>query len=104
MEAVFGSVAAQCVLLYLHNYSEGYARGIAGTFDMSASQVFKQLRKFEAGGLLTSRNVGKTRVYGWNEQNPLIGDLRSLLQALLESLPEAETNRYYRKKRGRVVC
>ncbi len=98
MEAVFGSVAAQCVLLYLHNYSEGYARGIAGTFDMSASQVFKQLRKFEDGGVIVSRTVGKTRVYSWNEQNLLVVDLRLLLQSLLESLPEAEVNRYYRKK------
>ena len=96
MESVFGSVAAQCVLLYLQNYSEGYARGIAGTFGMSASQVFKQLRKFEAGGVLISRSIGKTRVYSWNGRNPLIEDLRSLLQSLLESLPEAELNRYYR--------
>ncbi|MCZ6641717.1 MAG: ArsR family transcriptional regulator [Gammaproteobacteria bacterium] len=96
MEAVFGSVAAQCVLLYLQNYSEGYARGIADKFDMGASQVFKQLRKFEDGGLLMSRAIGKTRVYYWNEQNHLVTDLRSLLQSLLESLPEAEVNRYYR--------
>ncbi len=96
MEAVFGSVAAQCVLLYLQNYSEGYARGIAETFDMSASQVFKQLRKFEAGELLVSRPIGKTRMYSWNEQNLLVTDLRLLLQALLQSLPEAEVNRYYR--------
>ncbi len=96
MEAVFGSVAAQCVLLYLQNYSEGYARGIAEKFDMAASQVFKQLHKFEDGGLLVSRAIGKTRVYYWNEQNHLVADLRLLLQSLLESLPEAEMTRYYR--------
>ena len=97
MESVFGSVAAQCVLLYLQNYSEGYARGIAATLDMSASQVFKQLRKFEKGGLLVSRAIGKTRVYSWNEQNLLVADLRLLLKSLLAALPESEVDRYYRQ-------
>ena len=62
--------------------------GIARTFGLSASQVSKQLTKFESAGVLVSRSIGKTRVYYWNERNPLVGDVRRVLQNALERLPE----------------
>ena len=99
LEAVLGSVAAERTLLYLQNYGEGYALAIAETFGMSASQVGKQLTKLENGGFLVSRPVGRARVYTWNERNPLVKDLRRLLQATLEVLPENQTRMYYRQRR-----
>ena len=62
LEAVVGSLAAERTLLYLQTYGEGYALAIAETFGMSASQVGKQLTKFENGGLLVSRPIGRARV------------------------------------------
>lgn len=99
LEAVLGSVAAERTLLYLQNYGEGYALAIAETFGMSASQIGKQLSKFENGGFLVSRPVGKARVYTWNERNPLVEELRKLLQTTLEVLPDSQTQRYYRQRR-----
>lgn len=99
LEAVFGSVAAERTLLYLQNYGDGYARAIADTFGMSPSQVVNQLDKLENGGILISRPVGRTRVYYWNERNPLVADLRRFLQSILESLPRAEVEKYYRERR-----
>ncbi|MEJ2085623.1 MAG: ArsR family transcriptional regulator [Acidobacteriota bacterium] len=99
LEAVFGSVAAERTLLYLQNYGEGYSLAIAETFGMSASQVGKQLMKLENGGFLVSRPVGRARVYTWNVRNPLVKELRRLLQATLEVLPENQTRKYYRQRR-----
>ena len=55
LEAIVGSVAAEKVLLYLQNYEQAYGREIAATFDISNSQVQKQLLKLESGGLLVSQ-------------------------------------------------
>jgi predicted transcriptional regulator len=99
LKALFGSTAAERTLLYLQNYGEGYAVGIARTFGLAPSQVLKQLTKFENAGLLVSRTIGRARVYYWNERNPLVKELRVLLQATLELLPDKELQQYYRERR-----
>lgn len=99
LEAVFGSVAAERTLLYLQNYGDGYAQGIADTFGMSQTQIGKQLEKLEKGGILISRPIGRLRVYYWNKRNPQVAKLRELLQSVLESIPEVETQKYYRERR-----
>lgn len=86
-EAIFGSPTAERVLLFLHRYDEAYGRQIAVAFDIPVSEVQKQLRKFENGGVLVSRMLGRTRVYCWNPRSVLIAPLRQLLQAILENLP-----------------
>ena len=89
LEAIVGSVTAEKVLLYLQNYEQWYGREIAATFDISNSQVQKQLLKLESGGLLVSQLVGRTRLYQWNPRNPLVPPIRSLLSAAIDSLPRS---------------
>jgi biotin operon repressor len=98
LEAIVGSVAAEKVLLYLQNYGQAYGREIAATFDISNSQVQKQLLKLESGGLLVSQLVGRTRLYQWNPRNPLVPSFRALLEVALDSLPVAEQQRFFRKR------
>ncbi len=99
LTTLFGSQGAARCLLYLQNYGEGHARGIARTFDTSVSPVQSQLEKFEVGGVLVSRMVGNSRIYYWNDRNPLIVAIRDLLQKVLESLPDDELDKYYRERR-----
>ena len=98
LEAIVGSVAAEKVLLYLQNYGQAYGREIAATFDISNSQVQKQLLKLESGGLLVSQLVGRTRLYQWNPRNPLVPPFRALLEVALDSLANAEQQRFFRKR------
>jgi len=98
LEAVLGSTAAERVLFFLQNYEQGYGREIAATFDLAQSQVRKQLEKFESGGILVSRLVGRTRLYQWNPRNPLVKPLRALLSAAIDSLPPADRERYFRRR------
>ena len=99
LEAILGGVAAERVLLYLQSYEEAYGREIATVFEIPISEIQKQLRKLEVGGILVSRLAGRSRLYTWNPRNPLVTALRNLLQEALESLPKSEQSKYFRGRR-----
>ena len=99
LEAAFGSATAERVLLYLHRYDEAYGRQVAQALGTAPSEVQKQLQKFEAGGILVSRLVGRTRVYGWNPRSVFVAPLRELLQAILEHLPAEQRGPFARGRR-----
>lgn len=94
---LFGSKAAYQVLMFLENYGQGYASEIARTFDMSLSQVQNQLRKFEEIGLLVSRREGSARVFHFN-RHPVADELRTFLRSMLDRLPEATVETFYRRR------
>ncbi len=94
LEAAFGSLAAERVLLFLHRYEQAYGRQIADAFDMPVSEIQKQLRKLELGGLLVSQMIGRTRVYRWNPRSVFVAPLRGLLQAVMEHLPPEQRSPY----------
>ena len=98
LAGLFGSESAYRVLLYLENYDQGYASQIARTFDISLNQVQNQLRKFEEVGLLVSRLEGTSRMY-YFKRNPVTDALRMFLHSMLEVLPGATIDRYYRERR-----
>jgi len=100
LEGIFGNRTAERVLLYLEQYGEGYARGIAATFeDVSVSMALAQLKRFEAARLLVSRRQGRTLVFSWNPRSLFVDDVRALLRKALEALPEGERKRYFRDRR-----
>ena len=96
------------MLLFIENYGDGYASGIAKIFDMPLSEVQKQLRKFEEVGILVSREVGNSRIYTWNPRDPALKGLQELLRQTLEDgIPEATLQQYFRqrqrpRRRGKV--
>jgi predicted ArsR family transcriptional regulator len=98
VDAVFGGKTAGQVLLYLENYGEAHGRQIAKTFGIPASMVQRQLRRFEAGGLIVGRVVGRTRLFTWNPRSQTAKNLRLFLRAELESLPEDVLDRYFRER------
>ena len=93
LEALLGSVNREKVLLYIYNLNEGYAREIAGFFKTDISQIQKQLERLEGGGLLVSRNVGRTRLYGLNPRYPFLSELEALLDKTLSFYPPEEKER-----------
>lgn len=100
LEGLLGNATAEKVLLYLEQYEEGYARGIADTFgDVALSQVQRQLTRFEAGGMLISRLQGRTRVFTWSPRYAFRDEVRAVLRKALDRLPEDERRRYFRQRR-----
>lgn len=83
LEAVLGSISCERVLIFLTARDEGYAREIATFYTTSLAPVQKQLDKLEAGGVLASRTVGRTRLYVFNPRYPFLPELKAFLSRAL---------------------
>ena len=90
LEVLLGSTNRERVLLYLLFRKEGYAREISRYYDTDLSQIQKQLERLEIGGILYSRSVGKTVMYGLNPAYPFKAELEALLHKVYDFLPKEE--------------
>lgn len=90
IEVLLGSKNAERVLLFLFAREEGYAREIARHFNTDAKSIQLQMDKFEKGGVLVSRDVGKTRPYVFNPRYPFLNELKSLLEKAFSFYPVLE--------------
>jgi hypothetical protein len=75
-------------MMFLFARQEGYAREIARFFTTDLDPIQKQLAKLEAGGVLVSRVVGRTRLFSFNPRYPMIDELRALLEKTLQFYPD----------------
>jgi len=108
LEAIFGSADRERILRFLFMRQEGYAREIARFYDSDLSQIQKQLTRMELGGVLFSRSVGRTVLYGLNPRYPFKKELESLIKKSVDFLPDAERvalvmNRKRPRRRGKPL-
>lgn len=102
LEAVLGSISCERVLIFLAARDEGYAREIATFYTTSLAPVQKQLDKLEAGGVLASRTVGRTRLYVFNPRYPFLTELKAfLIKALSFYDPELQSRLLLDQRRPR---
>ena len=80
---LLGSKNAERGLLYLFTREEGYAREIATFYNTDLKPIQMQLDKFEKGGVLVSRSIGRTRPYEFNPRYPFLNELKTLLEKAL---------------------
>jgi predicted transcriptional regulator len=99
IETLLGNRTAENVLLYIVNYGEGHTSGISQTFNLSKSQVHKQLTKLENAGILVARNVGNLRMFQINPRCLYKNELETLLEKILSLLPDNEIEKYFRQRR-----
>jgi len=90
IETLLGSKTAERVLIYIFTREEGYAREIASYYESGLTPIQKQLDKLEAGGVLVSRDVGRTRPYIFNPRYPFLNELKALLEKALSFYPAKE--------------
>lgn len=95
MLRIFGNTSTEPVLLYIQNYGEGHARGIAATMDLSLSAVQRQLIRLEESGVLVSQLKAGSRLFTWNPRYPLRAELSALLEKALALMPKEERKRYF---------
>jgi DNA-binding MarR family transcriptional regulator len=93
LEPLLGSINAERVLIYLLAREGGYAREIARFYDADPDSIHKQLAKFEAGGVLTSKAVGRTVLYRFSPRYAFLPELKQLLAKALEAYPAEEIER-----------
>jgi hypothetical protein len=99
LQPILGSTSKESVLLYLAARDEGYAREIARVFAVSLRPIQIQLARLEADGVLFSRLVGRTRLYGLNPRYPFLRELRALLEKALTFYPEPDRQRLLMNRR-----
>ena len=85
--SILGTENLERVLIFLLARNEGYAREIAQFFDTNLYAIQRQLDKLEAGGVLVSRTVGRTRLYQFNPRYPFLNELKPLLEKALSFYP-----------------
>lgn len=93
LEGLFGNKSAVRVMLSIFMHEEMHASGIAQLHNTALDPIKKQLERFEEAGFLTSRNVGRSRLYKFNESNPLIKPLKQMLLIVQNSKEISETTR-----------
>lgn len=102
LEPLLGSVNAERVLIYILAREEGYAREIARFFGADPDSIQKQLVKLEVGGILTSKEMGRTVIYRFNPRYAFLPELKQLLSRALEAYPAEEIERLqYSRRRPR---
>ncbi len=108
IEVILGSKNMERVLIYIYAREEGYAREIARFYETDLLPIQKQLDKLEAGGVLVSREVGKTRPYVFNPRYPFLNELKALLEKAFSFYPSEEQdelmiNRRRPRARGKAL-
>jgi len=102
LEALFGSINRERVLLYILAREEGYAREIARFYKTDLDPIQKQLERLEFGNILYSKPAGKTILYKLNPRFPFLKELRELLSKILDFYPnELKNQLLYIRKRPR---
>jgi predicted transcriptional regulator len=88
LEPLLGSTTRERVLVFLLGRDSGYASEISRFYAVDLTPVQKQLEKLEAGGVLVSQPVGRTRVYSLNPRYAFRAELRALLTKVLSFYPD----------------
>lgn len=99
---LFGSRAAESVLLHLFHYGESYGRAVSADFQISLDSVQRNLEKFEKSGVLICKKQGRTLLYTWNPKSRLAGKLKDLVEIIYESMPlEVRQEKFAVRRRPR---
>lgn len=99
LETLFGSKNAERVLMFIFACEQGYAREIARYYQTDLKPIQNQLEKFEAGGILVSHLVGRTRPYEFNPRYYFLKELKALLEKSIEAYPPEEQERLQMNRR-----
>jgi len=93
LEPLLGSLSAERSLMFIFARGQGYASEIAAFFDINLYGIQRQLEKFENGGVLISKTLGRTRMYSFNPRYAFLKEVRSLLEKALGYYPKEERER-----------
>jgi hypothetical protein len=99
LEGIFGNRTAEKALLHIYHYGEIHASAIAQDYGVALDPIKKQLERFEVAGVLSARQVGRSRVYSFNPKSPFVSPLKELLKIAYESIPLREREQIFATRR-----
>lgn len=86
-------------MLHIYHYGEIHARGIANDYNVAVSPIQLQLDKFENGGLLVSKEIGRSRLYSINPKSPFSKPVIELLKIEYETISIEERQEIFGARR-----
>jgi len=98
LEALFGGRNVEKVLFFLLMNEHCYGQQLARVFQQALSPFQKVLDRLEAGGILVSFLIGKTRSYEFNPRYPFLKELKTFLAKAYEFLPQEQKDLFFEKK------
>lgn len=99
LEGIFGNKTAEKVLLHIFHHGESHGSGIAKDFEVALNPVIQQLNRFEAAGVLVSKEVGRSRIYSFNPKSPLSKPTKELIGIAYDAIPLAERTQLFKTRR-----
>ena len=99
LNGIFGNRNASRVLLHVYHYNEIHSAAIAKDYEISATPVRLQLERFENVGILVARQIGKTRLFSFNEKSPFVKPIKAILEIFYESLSLEEKEKIFSSRR-----
>jgi|JI9StandDraft_2_1071091.scaffolds.fasta_scaffold1192757_1 predicted transcriptional regulator len=97
--SILGNKTAEKVMLHLFHYNESHASAISNDLSIPLTPVVAQLKRFEEGGILISKQVGRSRVYSFNQKSNYYKPLQDLVRIAYESIPLSERQKLFKKSR-----
>ena len=88
LEPIIGSNNRERVLIFLQARDVGYAREIARFFETDHFPIQTQLEKLEGGGVIVSREAGRTVLYEFNPRYAFLKELRAILEKAISYYPD----------------
>lgn len=95
LKPLVGCHSVEKILLYLLVNETCYASQLQRVLHTPLTPLQKALIRLEEGGILTSYYEGKTRIYQFNPNYPLLEELERLLTKVFTLLPPQEKKSYY---------
>ena len=99
LEGVFGNKTAEKVLLHIFHYGESHASAISKDFKTAINPIINQLNRFEAAGILVSKEQGRSRVYSFNPKSAFRKPIHELIEIAYESIPLSERQKLFSSRR-----
>ncbi len=87
LETIFGNETVALILLNIYHYDSIHARAIARNMGKVHGGITQHLDRLEQGGLLVSREIGRSRVYSFNPKSPFTNPVKQMIQITYDSLP-----------------
>ena len=102
LNSILCSQEAEKVLMFITVRERGYAYEIAKFYKTNLRGIQKQLQRLEYDGVLSSKKVGRTRVFTFDPRYLFLEEVKQLLNKALEYYPpQLREDLIYRRERPR---
>lgn len=79
LNKLFGNETLAMIFLNLYHYGETYSSMVEKNTGIGSRAILNQLNKMEEAGVFVSREVGRTRLYKFNQKNPAIKHIKEII-------------------------